>query len=300
MTSNGERMTQYDRMLAILEGRKPDRYPFVGRLELWQRGLLHTGGLPEQYADMPLTDIHRNVGFGRQLMQGVCSYRLRGVDMVVTFNGKEILRETDPVVDRFPDVKQVVPDDIGVTLVECHTPAGTATIEFSALDSMLAAGARAYITKHPITCADDYPVIEYIVENTEVIPDFEPIYAYQKEFGGDGFVVPSIERIGFQQMLIDYLDTADFFFALHDYPEQIGRLVTLLDERVVHTMRLLAELDVPYVEIGRQCRRHDDQPAAVRAVQHGGVPATERHGAQPGQEDRQPYGRRSQTDCDDS
>lgn len=243
-------MSKYERMLAVLEGRKPDRYPFVGRLELWHRGLLHTGGLPEKYEGVPLTDVHRDVGFGRHRMQDAFRYRLRGVEMVVTFEGVEIHREADPVVDRFPDVKQVVPDEVGVTLAEFRTPVGTASVQFSALDSMLAAGARAYITKHPITRADDYPVVEYIVEHTEPIPAFEEIYALQRDFGGDGFVVPSLERIGFQQLLIDYFDTAEFFFALHDNPVEIGRLIGLLDERLRREMELVADLNAPYVELG--------------------------------------------------
>lgn len=243
-------MTSYERMLAILEGRKPDRYPFIGRLELWQRGLLRTGTLPDQYEDVALTDIHRDVGFGRQSMQNAYLYRMNGVEMVVSFEGEEIHRETDPVVERFPDVKHVVPDKVGVTWVEFQTKVGTATVEFSALETMLAAGARAYITKHPITCEDDYAVIEHIMENTDVIPDFERIEQLQRDFNGDGFVVPWLERVPFQQLLIDYFDTADFFFSLHDNPVQVSRLLQLLDERVMHVMELMSGLDWPYVEIG--------------------------------------------------
>ena len=249
-STNGERMTQFDRFLAIVEGRKPDRYPYMGRSELWQRGLLRMGALPDEYRGMDLTDIHRDVGFGRQSMQDAFQYRLNGVEMVAYFDGAEVHREIDPVVNRFPDVKAVVPDRVGVTVVEFRTPVGAATVEFTALESMLAAGARAYMTKHPITDADDYPIIEYIVENRESIPDFERIYAMQQEFGGDGYVVPSIERIGFQQMLIDYLDTGEFFFALHDNRRQVERLIEMLDAHVVRELELLAELDSPYVEIG--------------------------------------------------
>ena len=36
-------------------------------------------------ADMDLTDIHRDVGFGRQRMQDAFQYRLNGVEMVVYF-----------------------------------------------------------------------------------------------------------------------------------------------------------------------------------------------------------------------
>ena len=251
MSANQNRWSVYDRMMAILDGRKPDRYPFIGRLELWRKGLLRTGTLPEPYREMRLTDIHREVGFGRQQMLGAFRLRLHGVEMVVRYEGDVIRRETDPVLERFPDVSEVVPGDrVGVTAVEFITQAGTLTMEYTVLEAMLAAGARAYISKHPITRDDDYAVVEYIIEKTEVIPEFERIYAQQNAFGGDGFVVPSIERIPFQQLLIDYLDTSEFFFALHDNPVKIGRLLTLLDERVSYVMDLVSGLEAPYVEIG--------------------------------------------------
>ena len=250
MAADSPRMTQYERIVSVFEGRRPDRYPFVGRLELWQSGLLRRAKMPDQYRSMDLTDIHRDVGFGRHRMQGAFQLRLNGVEMVIYFDGAEIHREVNPIVDRFPDLRSMTPERTGKTLVEFHTPVGTATVEYTALEEMLATGARAYMTKHPITRDDDYPIIQYIVERTEFIPDFETIVATQQEYGGDGFVVPSLERIGFQQLLIDYLDTGEFFFALHDHHQQITTLMALLDERVEREVEALAELDAPYVELG--------------------------------------------------
>lgn len=243
-------MGQYDRMLAILEGHKPDRYPFMGRLELWQRGLQHTNAMPEQYADMDLTDIHRDVGFGRHRMQDAYRKKYHGVEMIITFNGEIVEHETDPVLYRLPDVRSEIPDGIGDTQVEFRTPVGTLTVEYNALDSMLATGARAYMTKHPITSLDDYPIVEYILEHAELVPAFNTITDMQREFGKDGWVVASIERVPFQQLLIDYIDTSDFFFVLHDNPVQVQRLLDMLGEQVIEAMRLMAGIDTPYVEIG--------------------------------------------------
>jgi hypothetical protein len=249
MTETVHQWSVYDRTAAILDGRKPDRYPFIGRLELWQKGHQHTGTLPQQYQGMALTDIHRDVGFGRQLMLEAYRTRLREVEMVVFHEGEEIQRETDPVLERFPDVRQVTPEDrVGVTLVEFHTARGVLSVEFSALETMLAAGARAYMTKHLITCEDDYPIVEHVLERMEVVTEFERVYERQREFGGDGFVVPTIGRIPFQHLLIDYFDTGDFFFALHDNQAEIGRLLVLLDEQVTQLLQLVSGLDMPYIE----------------------------------------------------
>lgn len=250
MSAPEQPMSKYNRMLAVLEGRKPDRYPFIGRLELWQRGLRYMNAMPEKYKDLALTDIHRDVGFGRHRMQDAYKKRYHGVEMVVFFNDVEVQRETDPLLIRMPDVRSVIPDAIGETRVEFRTKVGTLTVEYSALDSMLATGARAYMTKHPITELDDYPIVEYIIENTELVPDFETVYSMQREFGGDGWVVASMERVPFQQLLIDFIDTSEFFFVLHDNPKPIGRLLDLLGEQVIEAMKLMQEIDTPYVEIG--------------------------------------------------
>ncbi len=250
MNAKKTTMSKYDRMLAILQGRKPDRYPFIGRLELWHAGLQYKNSLPEKYADMELTDIHRDINYGQLKLQDVYKKRYHGVEMVIFFNGEEIHSEQDPILFRMPDVRSVVPDVIGDTRVEFRTKAGTLSVEYTVLDAMLATGARAYMTKHPITSLDDFPIVEYIIKNTELVPDFETFYKMQQDFGGDGWVVPTMERVPFQQLLIDFVDTTEFFFVLHDNPVQIQRLLTLLDEQVIAVMEMLGGLETPYVEIG--------------------------------------------------
>jgi len=241
-------MSVRERVLAVLAGRKPDCYPFIGRLELWHKGRLHLGTLPPAYAEMPLTEIHRQVGFGRQRMLAAYRLRLSGVEMVVRHEGEEVLRQDAPLLERFPDVSEAVPADrVGGTTVEFRTPVGTVSVEYVLLESMLATGARAYIRKHPISCDDDYAVVEYILEHSEIVLEFDRLAAVQAEFGEDGFVVPVIERIPFQQVLIDFLSTDRFFFALHDSPGRIERLMALLDERITHVLHRIAALDVPYL-----------------------------------------------------
>ncbi len=296
MTKNETPMSQYDRMLAILEGRKPDRYPFIGRLELWQAGLRYTHSMPDKYAHMDLTDIHRDIGYGRHRMQDAYVKKYHGVEMVVTFNGEEVQHETDPLLYRMPDVRSEIPDGIGDTLVEFRTQIGTLTVEYRALESMLATGARAYMTKHPITSPDDYPIVEHIIENTELIPAFDVVTDQQREFGKDGWVVASLERVPFQQLLIDFIDTSDFFFVMHDNPKQIQRLLDILGEQVIEAMRLMEGLRHAICRDRRQRGWHDDQPASFRALQHGDVPYAQRHGARARQANRQSHGRRAKAD----
>ncbi|MCL4832906.1 MAG: hypothetical protein KJZ86_10710 [Caldilineaceae bacterium] len=239
------------RVAAVLSGQKPDRHPFIDRLELWQKGLAHTGGLPPAYAEMSLNDIHRQVGIGRQKFQSPYAMRLRGVEMSSTFNGEPYASESEPVVPRFPDVDSLTPPDrLGETHIRLSTPVGALTLDYVMLEEMLATGARAYLAKHPISAEADYPVVEYILERIEFVPQFDRFRSMQTQVGEHGYVIPVMERIPFQQLLIDYFDSVDFFYALHDNPTAIERLIKLLDHKVTEAIQRLADLDEPYVQLG--------------------------------------------------
>jgi len=251
MSADARRWSMRKRVLAVLNGQKPDRHPFVDRLELWHKGLSHSGGLPSAYADLSLNDIHKQVGIGRLKFQSPYAVRLRGVEMTSTFDGEPYQTQSEPVVPRFPDVDSLVPQGkVGDTHIRLSTPVGALTVEYVMLEEMLATGARGYLAKHPITDDADYSVVEYILERIEFVPQYDHFRAIQTHVGEHGYVIPMMERIPFQQLLIDYFDSVDFFYALHDNPNAIDRLLTLLDHKVSGTIRHLADLDEPYVEIG--------------------------------------------------
>ena len=244
-------MSMRDRVRAVFAGKKPDRHPFVDRLELWHKGLSHTGGLPADYAHLTLNEAHRKAGIGRQKMLSPYATRLCGVEAVITFNGEPYDRQMDPVVPRFPNVGSLVPEErLGETHIRLSTPVGALTLHYVMLEEMLATGAVAYLDKHPITSDDDYKVVEYILEQAEFVPQFDEFRATQAAVGDHGYVMPLLDRIPFQQLLIDYFDSVSFFYALYDSPVAIDRLLTLLDHRVTETIRHMAELDEPYIELG--------------------------------------------------
>lgn len=244
-------MTPRDRLLAVFKGERPDRLPFIGRLELWHKGRVRMGTLPPDLAGLSLDEIHRRVGFGRQRFLSPYQVRLAGVDVEVHYQGQCIRREQEPLVERFPDVDfYAPPEQTGLTTVTMRTPVGALTVEYTVLEQMAATGTRNYMSKHPITRDEDVAVVAYILERMEMVPRFEELLAIDAGFGDYGYVMPNIERIPFQQLLIDYYSTDHFFFALHDSPGQVMGLMERLDERLVEIIRQLARLDVPYLQIG--------------------------------------------------
>ncbi len=238
-----------DRVLAVLEGRKPDRLPFIGRLELWRRGLMHTGGLPEEVGELSLTELHRAVGMGQQQFTLPLRQRLRGVEMTCEFEGETLVRDVDPLVDNFPDLDHLAPRDrTGVTTTRFATPVGQLTVQHTLLEEMLAAGSRSYVTRHPVEDESDFRTLEYILERADWVPRFDRVRSGEARLGDAGFLIPSLGRIPFQQVLIDYMRSDDIFEALYHQPRAVRRLMSLLDAKTTDALELLAELDVPYVE----------------------------------------------------
>jgi len=261
----------FRRVVDVLGGREPDSVPFVARLELWYRSHCRGGTLPEEFCisgvgsvapaaetEFPdrekqqaksLTDVHRLVGMGRELMLPAFSRRLNGVELVVTLNGEPYLRENDPVLEDFPRLDDIIPmERPGVTHAEFITPLGKLTTGYTLLPNMIADGTLPYMEEHILKEKEDYRKLEFILNHSEFIPGFESIQEKQDEMGEMGFVVPLINRCPFQQLLLNFIGEIPAFYMLQDSPGHIEKIMALLDERYRQDISQLAGMDWPYVE----------------------------------------------------
>ena len=57
-------MTDRERILAVLAGRRPDRIPWIPRLLLWYNAHSRAGTLPARYRGMTLREVERDLGVG--------------------------------------------------------------------------------------------------------------------------------------------------------------------------------------------------------------------------------------------
>ena len=233
----------------VLRGEIPRRLPFVTRLETWYTAHQRTQTLPEEFTGMTLDQVHQAVGVGRLKFTVPYKYRLNGLEVRATFNGKELARLTDPVVENFPGLWDLVPTDrAGTTHTELITPVGRLNITHTLLEEGVYNGTDPYLMEHLIKDEADFKVVEYILERAEFIPAFEKIKAEETQLGGGGLLVPLLQRIPFQQILLEYLGEMNLFYALHDNPRMVQRLLDLLDRQMLESLERLSDLDVPYVE----------------------------------------------------
>ena len=63
-------MNNRERMLATLEGRPPDRIPWIPRLLLWYTAKQRAGALPAEWADLSLREVEHALGVGTPARDG--------------------------------------------------------------------------------------------------------------------------------------------------------------------------------------------------------------------------------------
>ncbi len=238
-----------ERMLTVLSGGKPARLPFITRLETWYKSHTRTNTMPEHLQGLSLNQVHQAVGIGRLKFSAPLAFRLRGVEVKATFNGEPLFQGFEPVIENFPGMWDIVPSDRpGETITEFKTPVGRLGLKHQLLAENVSTGTDPYLKHHLIQSDEDYQVLEYILEKIECVPLFERIHADEAEIGEQGLVVPLINRIPFQQVLLEYLGEIPLFKALQQRSNSVQHLFELLDSQMMEIIQLISSLDVPYVE----------------------------------------------------
>ncbi len=252
MTGATKRSSMLDRITAVLQGKKPDRLPFIDRMELWHASKLRNDEMPARFEGMSLNEVHRTIGFGRQKFSAPYAFKLHGVEVVATFQDEIVNQESEPVSEYFPAAwapDEVPRDRAGTTRIEFKTSVGKLEMKYVYADSMVKmGGAEPLLIEHLIKSEADYHTVEYILEHAEFVSLFENITDDQKMLGENGFVVPCLHRIPFQQLLLEYLGEMQLFTAVYDHPDLIDRLIQILDEQYMEIIRQVSELPVLFVE----------------------------------------------------
>ncbi len=237
------------RLLTVLRGEKPAHLPFITRLETWHKSRIRTNTIPEHLRGLTLDQVHAAVGIGRLKFSAPFAFRLRGVEVKATFNGDPLFQAYEPTIENFPGMWDIVPTDRpGETATELITPRGKLTLQHKLLPDSVLNGTDPYLKRHLIQDIDDLRILEYILEKAEYVPLYEKIHEDDTIVGENGFVIPLLYRIPFQQVLLEYLGEVPLFRALRQRPNQVRHLFEILDQQMLSIIQEVTSLDVPYVE----------------------------------------------------
>jgi uroporphyrinogen-III decarboxylase len=202
------RMTDRERLLAIMAGKRPDRIPWIPRLSIWYAAHKLRGTLPARYEGWALRDIERHLGMGNPARDGrIFRTELRGVEVETEEQGME-------------------------RLTRYITPVGTVSIRERHSPELARGGiATRQQRTHLIQGPEDYPAVEYILEHTAIVPTYDEYLAYEAEVGQDGVPLVSIGGDPMYRFLRELVGFNDAFYHLRDYPDLVDHLLGVLREQ---------------------------------------------------------------------
>lgn len=198
-------MTDRERILTIIEGGLPDRIPWIPRLRIWYDAHKQRGDLPEQYRDATLAEIERDLGMGAPAREGrVFRREMHGIDVQQEARG----------------------DDVVTTY---RTPVGAVSTVTRRSATLTDGGIGSSLqVKHMITAPEDYPVVEYLIEQTEIVPAYDDYLAYEAEIGERGLPLVAMGPDPMYRIIQDLIGYNDAFFHLNDHPDLIMHLYEVL------------------------------------------------------------------------
>jgi uroporphyrinogen-III decarboxylase len=200
-------MTNRERLLAIMDGRSPDRIPWIPRMLLWWLYHRNHGTLPPEYAGLPLRDIERDLGMGTAARDGrVYTTNIKNVEVVTTFDGMD-------------------------TVTEYVTPIGTISNRVRRTPELDLAGIQPAEVEKPLKRPDDYDVMMYVIENTQYFPCYEEYQAYEDEIGDDGYPLVSVGDSPFHNFLQAFAGYEQGYYDLADDPQRVERLLDLMAQK---------------------------------------------------------------------
>lgn len=199
-------MNHRERMAAVLEGRPPDRIPWAPRLELWYQARLLTQSLAPRWRGWSLRQIERDLGLGAPARDGKIMTEVReGVEEVTEREGR-------------------------VEISTLHTPVGSVRTVTQHSDDLDRVGLPGRVIECPLKQPRDYAVWRWIVAHTHWQPAYDAYRAYDAEIGDDGLPMVSVGDVPFHDWLEKLAGYEHGFYHLHDFPEEVERLLGLMAE----------------------------------------------------------------------
>jgi hypothetical protein len=203
-------MTLCDRLLAVLQGREPDRVPLIMYDDLFPRGM----------------DEVRRAFLGR-----IGLLRWSGVHRLETPHCRTETQEFYTNGNRWE--RTVL-----------HTPAGSLYQEREFEPVYNSGSFRKRYVEEP----QDYEVLWAYLEDGIVLPDYDRFYRDQARLGDEGLPLAAVERSPFQQLWVEWVDIDHLSWHMADCPDRVEKTISLLNQRARKIFDIVAQSPVPLID----------------------------------------------------
>jgi hypothetical protein len=145
---------------------------------------------------------------------------------------------------------------------EYLTPVGSVCTIYRRSDVLAQAGIKGQEVGRMIKGPADYPVVEFMIRHTEIVPAYDEYMAYEGEIGEDGVPMVSIGQDPMSRVLRELIGYNNAYFHLRDYPELVEHLLGVLREQaevlqeitldspaklILHGLHFSSQMTPPYL-----------------------------------------------------
>lgn len=123
----------------------------------------------------------------------------------------------------------------GKRQVRYETPVGTLTEEYTYSEP----AKSWFLTGHPVKSREDFRVLQYLFEHTEIAADARAYEADKQALGDGGLYIPVIGadmKTAFQALVEHWCGTVDLTYALCDFPEAVEECLAVMQQRNMETL----------------------------------------------------------------
>ncbi len=202
-------MTNRERILAVLDGKAPDRIPWIPRLQIWYDANRRCGTLPEAYRGWSLREVERDV-FGGTAARDGSIYRSEITNV---------------------EIRMHHPAEMD-TVTEYVTPVGTVTTRLQGTQRLRQQAIQDVQVEFMLKRREDYAVVEYIIDNTHYTLAFDEYAQYEREVGDDGYPMVNCGDCPFHHWMRALVGYDQGYYHLNDYANEVERLLRLLTDRL--------------------------------------------------------------------
>ena len=223
-------MTVKERILATLQGKPTDVLPFVPRLDNWFYAQQAADTLPKQYRHANLREFTDDLGLGyHSIVPNFRGWRKGGdKDLHVGLGLYDL--ELSPWTVKFHNVKitQERSKD-GELQVIYETPKGNLQTKVVYTEKMQEEGITLYAHKeHALKSVEDYEALAYLLENAEVLENYEAFTAYQEQYVGERGIAVALSAMwasAGHYLIKELMSFEDFYLARFDDKQAMDDLV---------------------------------------------------------------------------
>lgn len=237
-------MTHKKRMLMAARGEMPDMLPYAPRFDLWYNANSYMGTLPERHRRRTPDEIARAEGWALHKVIPELLKVESPEENVHRGLGIYSLKENGYRIKMSPNIDVRVTRGKDETRVEYHTPVGVISVKEGVTEEMKRAGASiTWVQERAIKRVEDYEVLAYIFENTEVLPDYERYATWQAGVGEDGIAVMmgTFSASPIHHIQRDLLEATDFYFEFNDHEKPMRRLAEAIGHVYDQILKVVAD-----------------------------------------------------------